>query len=113
MATENLITSDIKNAQFQKAYYNVCLDASALRVKLTSKSRVSKSTFNSFKRSFDLLFTLTWNRKELSYSQELVKSIQEWLSLAKLAPTKNDMQEGIELFSKYQVAMMEAKMIGD
>ena len=113
MVSENLITSDSKNAQFQRVYYNACIDASALRVKLTTKTRVPKATFNSFKRSFDLLFTLTWNHNKLSYSKELVTSIHKWLSLTKLTPSKSDMQTGIELFSKFQEAMREAKMIGD
>ena len=113
MSTESLITPDVKNADLYRAYFKCCAAASRLRFTVTCKSKVNKTAFNGFKRSFDFLFMLSGNRREFNDYEELIKNTKEWLVKRSNIPSTALASSGIELFDEYQKVMIEALLVND
>lgn len=107
------ISPDVKNKRLTDAYYSSCYYASQLRVKLSFRSRIPKSTFRHFKGSFDYLYQISCNRSQLEHHTDLIYKVKQWL-LVKNTNIHNDYVElGIELFDEYQKAMIDNNMITD
>lgn len=110
---DGYISPSIKNTELHNAYIATCARASDVRFRLSSKNRVSYSKFNDFKRSFDFLFMLVGNRTELKYNMQLIEDVKKWLRDKQIKPCNDFMLRGIELFDKFQIAMLETQLISD
>ena len=113
MSHENLITPDVKNADLYRAYFRCCAHASKLRFSVTSKPIINKTAFNGFKRTFDFLFMLSGNRRELNDYSELVERTKEWLMTSSTIPSISLANKGIELFDEFQKVMIETQLVND
>lgn len=113
MSIENQITPNVKNLDIHNAYRNTCSSASALILNITSKRKVNKRDFNSFKGCFILLFVLTGNRREFNDHSELVKSVKDWVGINVTSPTVDIAKCGLDLFDTYQKQMIQCELIND
>jgi len=107
------IQADVKNKRLTDAYYTSCFHASRLRVKLTTRNRISKATFKEFKSAFDYLFQISSNRKEFKNSGSLIDDISNWLMIKTSHVERDYVVSGLMLFYKYQKAMNDLNLIND
>lgn len=107
------ITPEVRNRGLADAYYSTCYASSKLRVKITTRAKVSKAAFRDFKAAFDYLFQITWTRRELKEFNELSTTVKNWLSEKHISPSSAYIEHGLSLFDKYQIAMIESNLISD
>ncbi|MFA5248753.1 MAG: hypothetical protein WC415_06120 [Patescibacteria group bacterium] len=112
MQNDNQITKAVDNDEIKTVHNRCCASASNLILNLTSKRKIKKLDFNSFKGTFTHLFLLTSNRRELE-NEQLVSSIKDWVFTDSITPNATFAKEGIDLFFEYQKLIRSLKIIND
>jgi len=111
------ITPATRSKEITGAYVDTCSYASALRARLSKgKANLPKSLFFKFRARFDYLVMITCDMRAMRETQntiEMVNTINEWLKKEQKAPSKDTMFNGIDMFSKYKIELINKQIVDE